>query len=139
MKKFLSRLWHETDGVLSFEWTLLTSLLTVGVVSGIAAVRDGVTDEMGDLAEAMVSLDQSYAIQPPLRIQVHTSGIYGAHRGAGSFVGLSGASDSAYIDASHYDDRARRGSLKVIEFSRRGERPGATAPTIEPETTDLAQ
>ena len=28
MKTWMQRLWHETDGVLSFEWTLLTSLVT---------------------------------------------------------------------------------------------------------------
>ena len=72
MKHFLQRLWHEQDGVLSFEWTLLTSLLTVGVVSGIASVRDAAIDEMGDLAQAMIALDQSYQIQPPLVAEVHT-------------------------------------------------------------------
>lgn len=72
MKRFLLRMWHEQDGVLSFEWTLLTSLLTVGAVAGITSVRDAVQDEMGDLSEAMVSLDQSYRVIPPLAITVHT-------------------------------------------------------------------
>ena len=84
---------------LSFEWTVLTSLLTVGVVSGIASVRDAVIDEMGDVAQAMVALDQSYYIQPPLAAQVHTvgwgmngwgfSGGWGGFGGAG-FGGMSG-------------------------------------------------
>jgi hypothetical protein len=75
VKRFLSRLWHETDGVLSFEWIMLTSLLTGGGVSGVAAVRDAVTDEMGAVAQAMGRLDQSY-IQPPLAIN-HTVGYGG--------------------------------------------------------------
>src|SRR5437868_222245 len=66
VKQLLRRLLRDEQGVLSFEWTVLTSLLTVGVVSGVASVRDAVIDEMGDVAQAMVALDQSYLIQPPL-------------------------------------------------------------------------
>ena len=141
MKQLLSRMWHETDGVLSFEWTLLTSLLTVGVVSGVASVRDAVTDEMGDLAQAMVSLDQSYVIQPPLVINVHTVGGFGSFSTNG-FVGggvgiTSTAADSAFIDASSYED-CFRGRMKVIEFPRRGEQPKPEAPPMAPEETQPA-
>jgi Flp pilus assembly pilin Flp len=136
MKKFLSRLWHETDGVLSFEWTMLTSLLTVGVVSGVASVRDAVTDEMGDVAQAMVSLDQSYYIQPPLAINVHTVGGYGSFA-SGGFVGgpfgaTSGGADSAFIDASSYED-CGRGRMKVIEFPRKSDQrqPEGAPPAAE--------
>lgn len=72
MRKLIARAWRETDGVLSFEWTVLTSVLTIGAVAGIASVRDAVQDEMADVAEAMTSLDQSYRIQGPLIISVHT-------------------------------------------------------------------
>ena len=84
MRKFLSRMWHEQDGVLSFEWTMLASLLTVGVVAGVSSLRDGMIDEMGDLTRAMTSLDQSYRVQGPLVISVHTpdfgSGNGGSYR-----------------------------------------------------------
>ena len=138
MKKLLARMWHETDGVLSFEWTMLTSLLTVGVVSGVAAVRDAVTDELGDVAQAMVSLDQSYTIQPPLAIHVHTVG--SSSFGGPGFVGgagfgfTSGASDSVFIDASSYQD-CGRGNMKVIEFPRRNSQPDREAPPMAEEET----
>jgi Flp pilus assembly pilin Flp len=110
-------MWHEQDGVLSFEWTVLTSLLTVGVVSGIAGVRDAVTDEMGDISQAMVSLDQSYAIEPPLAIRVHSTGI------GGGWGWGSTSSGSAFIDASSYEDCYRTGRhTQVREF------PGASRP-----------
>jgi hypothetical protein len=129
-------MWHETDGVLSFEWTMLTTLLTVGVVSGVAGVRDAVTDEMGDVAQAMVSLDQSYVIQPPLLIQVHTtsglSGFGSAAFTSSAFTGGSSASDSVFIDASSYEDCARRG-MKIVEFPRRGQQPNPEPPPIAPE------
>ena len=40
MKRLMQRMWTEDDGVLSFEWTLLVTLLTIGVVGGLA-VRAG--------------------------------------------------------------------------------------------------
>ena len=48
MKKVLARVWKEEDGVLSFEWILLLTLLTIGIVSGVAAARDAIIDEFGD-------------------------------------------------------------------------------------------
>ena len=136
MKFFLQRLWREEDGVLSFEWTLLTSLLTVGVVSGIASVRDAAIDEMGDLAQAMIALDQSYYVQPPLGVAVHTPAWGGwGYSGGFGFGGLSSASGSQFVDAASFHDCYRTG-MKVQEFPRGGQRaPGAPVepmPRAEP-------
>ena len=57
----LARLIREEDGVLSFEWTLLVVLLVVGIVSGVAAGRDAIIDELGDTMEAVIAFDQSYS------------------------------------------------------------------------------
>ncbi len=99
MKAFLARVWRETDGVLSFEWTVLTSLLTVGVVSGVTAVRDATVDEFGDVALSMVSLDQSYYVQPPLLKWV----AFGCGRGSAP----TGAAGSAFADTMYYADCTR--------------------------------
>jgi Flp pilus assembly pilin Flp len=135
MQNVLKRIWREDDGVLSFEWTVLTSLLTIGVVSGVASVRDAVIDEMGDVAQAMVALDQSYYIQPPLGVQVHSGGFGGwgwGFAGAG-FGGMSGASDSGFIDAVSFQDCYRVPPMKVREFPRRSEpAPGAAPTPAEP-------
>jgi len=53
-------LWTEEDGVLSFEWTLLLTLLTIGIVSGLAGARDAIIDELGDVAQAAQALNQSF-------------------------------------------------------------------------------
>jgi Flp pilus assembly pilin Flp len=45
----IQQLWHEEDGVLSFEWVLLVTLLVLGIVGGLAAARDAVIDELGDI------------------------------------------------------------------------------------------
>ena len=94
MKKVLARMWKEEDGVLSFEWVLLVTLLTIGIVSGLAGARDAIIDELGDVAQAMLALDQSYTIDFPLAVIVHTTT-------------TSSASDSAFTDAMLYIDCAR--------------------------------
>src|SRR6476620_11918539 len=128
MKELIARIARQDDGVLSFEWTVLTSLLTIGVVSGIASVRDAVIDEMGDVAQAMVALDQSYYIQPALAAQVHTVGwgwggwgFSGGWGVGGAGFGVSGASDSMFVDAMAYQDCYRVQPMKIQEFPRRGQ------------------
>src|SRR5258705_7924021 len=94
MKIVLARMWKEEDGVLSFEWVLLVTLLTIGIVGGLAAARDAIIDELGDVAQAMLALDQSYTIDFPLNVDVHTTD-------------SSSASDSAFTDAATYTDCGR--------------------------------
>lgn len=97
MKNLVVRMWSEEDGLLSFEWVLLVTLLTFGIVSGVTAARDAIIDELGDVAQAMTALDQSYIVDFPLAISVHTGT-------------TSGASDSTFIDAeAPYTDCSRDG------------------------------
>jgi Flp pilus assembly pilin Flp len=58
----LLQIWREEDGVLSFEWTLMLTLLTLGIVAGLAGARDAIIDELGDVAEAAQGIDQSYSL-----------------------------------------------------------------------------
>jgi Flp pilus assembly pilin Flp len=62
MRKSLALMWREDDGVLSFEWTIMVVLLVFGIVGGLAAGRDAILDELGDTAEAYLSIDQSYSL-----------------------------------------------------------------------------
>jgi Flp pilus assembly pilin Flp len=94
MKNVLARAWKEEDGVLSFEWVLLVTLLTIGIVGGLAAARDAIIDELGDVAQAMLALDQSYTIAFPLLVVVHDPAV-------------SSASDSSFTDALFFVDCAR--------------------------------
>ena len=68
MKSLLNRVWSEDQGVLTFEWILLITVLVIGVVGGLSAVRDAMITELGDVAEAMISLDQSYTIHAPWEV-----------------------------------------------------------------------
>lgn len=91
MKTILRNIWREEDGVLSFEWVLLVTLLTIGIVTGVTAARDAIIDELGDVAQAMLAVDQSYSVDFPLEVLVHDA------------LGSS-ATDSSFDDAATYDD-----------------------------------
>ena len=98
MKNLAVRMWNEEDGLLTFEWVLLVTLLTFGIVSGVTAARDAIIDELGDVAQAMIALDQSYSIDFPLAISVHA-------------ISASGASDSEFADADAPYTDCSRGDL----------------------------
>ena len=63
MQSILRQAWREDDGVLSFEWTIITVVIVFGIVGGIAAIRDVIIDELGDMAEAVINIDQSYSFE----------------------------------------------------------------------------
>ena len=61
MRRLINKLWREDDGVLSFEWTIIAVVIVFGIVGGLAAGRDAILDELGDLAEAVLAIDQSFS------------------------------------------------------------------------------
>jgi Flp pilus assembly pilin Flp len=95
MKNAFRRLWAETDGVLSFEWALLLTVMVIGVVAGLSAARDAIIDEFGDVAQAMLAVDHSMTIAFPLQTIVHNA------------ADPSSASDSGFSDAQFYSDCER--------------------------------
>ena len=62
MKRTLAAIWREDDGILSFEWTMILTLLVIGIVAGLAAARDAIIDELGDVAQAAGAIDQSFSL-----------------------------------------------------------------------------
>ena len=62
MKSLLNRAWREDEGVLTFEWILLITVIVIGIVGGVSAVRDGLISELGDVSGAVVHIDQSYTV-----------------------------------------------------------------------------
>lgn len=101
MKSFLNRVWKEDEGVLTFEWILLVTLLTIGVVGGISAVRDAILTELGDVSEAMISLDQSYSIACPWEVAVGDCETDGASDS--EFVDTAGMSEDRLCSATDQD------------------------------------
>jgi Flp pilus assembly pilin Flp len=95
MKRLLG-MWREQDGVLSFEWTLLLTLLTIGIVGGLAAARDAIIDELGDVAEAAQGIDQSFSLAAQM-IDFDGDGTIDFTTNASSFTEISGV-DNVFTD-----------------------------------------
>ena len=91
MHSHMTRIWTEEGGFITFEWILFVTLMTIGIVGGVAAVRDAVVDELGDVAQAMLALDQSYTSLHPLLLEGHD-------------VLDQGASNSNFVDAAIFQD-----------------------------------
>lgn len=107
MKSLMSRVWREDEGVLTFEWILIITVLAIGIVGGLSAVRDAIISELGDLSHAITELDQSYTILNPMEVRVHTDQV-------------DGGSDSLWIDAPEFVAECRPGAEEFIN-------PSATA------------
>lgn len=90
-----NRLWQEDDGVLSFEWVLLITLVVIGIVAGLAGARDAIIDELADVAQAAVALDQSYTLEGITIVG-----------GGGISVTLE---ESVFTDTAPFFDRCDRG------------------------------
>jgi len=114
MRRICTAMWRDESGVLSFEWTLLVTLVVLGVVGGLAATRDAIIDELGDAAQAMLALDNSYTITFPLEILIDLNVLAPPGPAAVGF-----ASDSSFTDALAFTDCSR-----------------ATSPTGQPAQSD---
>jgi len=64
------RIWAEDEGVLTFEWILLITIVVIGIVGGLSAARDAIIDELGDVAGAVVAVDQSYTVKTDACLQI---------------------------------------------------------------------
>lgn len=65
MKSFIKNLADDDRGALTFEWIVLITLIVLGVVGGYSAMRDAVIDELGDVAQAVIRVDQSFSTIGP--------------------------------------------------------------------------
>jgi Flp pilus assembly pilin Flp len=81
----LKRLWREDEGILTFEWILLLTLLVIGVIGGVAGIRDAIIHECQGVVGAMMGLDQSYTVAPPLAVSVSSYGGGGCATSTASF------------------------------------------------------
>ncbi|MFP6657193.1 MAG: hypothetical protein VB853_03365 [Pirellulales bacterium] len=58
----LMRFWNDDVGVVvSAELVLIATILVIGMIVGLTTVRDQVVQELGDVASAIASINQSYS------------------------------------------------------------------------------
>ncbi len=58
-------------GVITFEWIILIVLLVIGLVGGLAVLRDSTIVECAEVAEAILSHNKSYHITEPLSTTIY--------------------------------------------------------------------
>ena len=102
----LKRLWREDEGVLTFEWILLLTLLVIGVIGGVAGIRDAILHECQGVVGAMIALDQSYEVVPPLGVGVDSITPVG-----------SGCTSSASFSKFHDNGTWANGRLTFSQLS----------------------
>jgi Flp pilus assembly pilin Flp len=63
MNNLLRKLWSDDAGALiAAEYLFVATILVIGVIVGLATVRDAVTTELAELANAYLTLSQGYTI-----------------------------------------------------------------------------
>lgn len=61
MLRLAKQFWHDQAGfIISAELVLISTVLVIGLVTGLTCLRNAVNDELSDVACAISSLDQSY-------------------------------------------------------------------------------
>jgi len=62
MRNLVTRLWRDEAGfVVSTELVLIATIVVIGLVTGLTAVRDAVVEELADVAAAVGEVNQSYS------------------------------------------------------------------------------
>ena len=68
----LRKLWNDEAGfVISSELVLIATVLVIGLLVGMVSLRDQVIQELGDVADAISELTQSYSFAG---VEYHTGG-----------------------------------------------------------------
>ena len=59
----LKKLWSDDAGaIIAAEYLFVATILVIGIIVGLASVRDAVNSELAELANAYLALSQGYTI-----------------------------------------------------------------------------
>jgi len=73
--KLVKRLWNDEAGfIVSAELILIATIVVIGLLVGLAAVRDGIVSELSDVAGALQDVNQSYSIDGVVGHNANTAG-----------------------------------------------------------------
>jgi Flp pilus assembly pilin Flp len=61
MRQLFSRLWKDEDGIVALEYLLVATIIGLGLISGITAVRQAIVTELVELAAAITNINQAYS------------------------------------------------------------------------------
>ena len=62
MRRLFQRLWNDDRGALiATEWVFVATILILGIITGLIAVRQAVISELTEFANAVMALNQSFS------------------------------------------------------------------------------
>jgi hypothetical protein len=63
MKRLAAKLWNDDQGALiASEYLFVVTILIIGTIVGLAAVREAINTELGELANALLALSQGFSV-----------------------------------------------------------------------------
>ena len=75
MRQLLLELWQDDAGALiATEWVFVATILVLGSITGLVAVRQAVISELVEFANAVMSLNQSYSFSGQSNCESSTAG-----------------------------------------------------------------
>ncbi|MFL5328168.1 MAG: Flp family type IVb pilin [Gemmataceae bacterium] len=75
MSKLMLKLWQDDAGALiAAEYLFIATILVIGIIVGLANVRDAVVNELTELANAYMALSQGYAFSGTVGCAAQTDG-----------------------------------------------------------------
>ena len=75
MRNLMVKLWSDDAGALiASEWVFVATILVLGAITGLVAVRQAVIAELHDYANALVALNQSYSFSGQSNCESSTAG-----------------------------------------------------------------
>jgi Flp pilus assembly pilin Flp len=75
MSKLMLKFWRDDCGALiATEWVFVATILVLGAITGLVAVRQAVLSELTEFANALMALNQSYSFTGQSNCQASTSG-----------------------------------------------------------------
>ena len=75
MRNLMVRLWNDDAGALiAAEWVFVATILVLGAITGLVAVRQAVIAELHDVANALLALNQSFSFSGQSNCESSTAG-----------------------------------------------------------------
>ena len=75
MRQLMQRLWFDDCGALiATEWVFVATILVLGIITGLVAVRQAVISELTEFANAVMALSQSYSFSGQQNCESSTAG-----------------------------------------------------------------
>jgi Flp pilus assembly pilin Flp len=63
LRQLVTRKKQQRRGMLTLEWVLIITVVVIGIIGGLGAVRNATVGELSDLAEAIESLNVKTAAE----------------------------------------------------------------------------